>query len=59
LIDDEASFERERTFRHHFYDLELSLGEAFSVFVFNKMDWNTKYKVTNFYQNVLNEGLAV
>lgn len=59
LIDDEACFERERTFRHHLYDLELSLSEAFSVFVFNKMDWNTKYKVASFYQNVLNEGLAV
>ncbi|MHC1777472.1 MAG: nucleotidyltransferase domain-containing protein [Lentimicrobium sp.] len=59
LIDNEATFERERTFRHHLYDLELSLGEAFSVFVFNKMDWNTKHKVTNFYQNVVNEGLSV
>jgi predicted nucleotidyltransferase len=59
LIDDEATFERERTFRHHLYDLELSLEEAFSVFVFNKSDWNTRYKVTNFYQNVVNEGHIV
>lgn len=59
LIDDEATFERERTFRHHLYDLELILGEAFSVFVFNRLDWNTRYKVTNFFQNVVNEGLTV
>lgn len=59
LIDDEATFERERTFRHHLYDLEISLGEAFSVFVFNKNDWNTKFRITSFYQNVVNEGLAV
>jgi len=59
LIDDEATFERERTFRHHLYDLELSLGEAFSVFVFNKSDWNTRYKVTSFYQNIVNEGHSV
>lgn len=59
LTDDEATFERERTFRHHLYDLEISLGEAFSVFVFNKNDWNTKFRITSFYQNVVNEGLAV
>lgn len=59
LIDDEATFERERTFRHHLYDLEISLGEAFSVFVFNKNDWNTKFRITSFYQNVVTEGLAV
>lgn len=59
LIDDEATFERERTFRHHLYDLEISLGEAFSVFVVNKNDWNTKFRITSFYQNVVNEGLAV
>ncbi|MBW6490666.1 MAG: nucleotidyltransferase domain-containing protein [Lentimicrobium sp.] len=59
LIDDEATFERERTFRHHLYDLELNLGEAFSVFVFNKVDWNARFKVTDFYQNVVNEGIAL
>jgi uncharacterized protein len=59
LIDDEATFERERTFRHHLYDLELSLGEAFSVFVFNRIEWNTRFRVTNFYQNVVNEGHTV
>jgi len=59
LIDDEATFERERTFRHHLYDLEISLGEAFSVFVFNKNDWNTKFRITSFYQNVVTEGIAV
>lgn len=59
LINDKATFERERAFRHHLYDLELSIGEAFSVFVFNKLDWNTRYKVTNFFQNVVNEGLTV
>lgn len=59
LIDDEATFELERTFRHHLYDLELRLGEAFSVFVFNKIDWNARFKVTDFYQNVVNEGIAI
>lgn len=59
LIDDEATFERERTFRHHLYDLELSLGEAFSVFVFNRIEWNALFKVTDFYKNVVNEGIAV
>lgn len=59
LIDDEATFERERTFRHHLYDLELSLGEAFSVFVFNRIEWNARFKVTDFYQNVINEGIVI
>jgi predicted nucleotidyltransferase len=59
LVDDEATFERERYFRHQLFNLELTLGEAFSVFIFNKSDWNLKYRNTDFYRNVINEGLSV
>lgn len=59
LVDEEATFERERYFRHELYNLELTLGEAFSVFIFNKSEWNLKYRNTDFYKNVINEGLSV
>ncbi len=49
----------ERTFRDKLYDLELETGEAFSVFVYSKNDWQTKQKITPFYFNVINEGVSI
>jgi uncharacterized protein len=49
----------ERKFRNKLYDLELETGEAFSVFVYSKDDWQNKQRITPFYQNVLQEGLRI
>jgi len=38
------------------YDLEFDIGEVISPIIFTKNDWNTKYKVTQFYKNVMSEG---
>ncbi|SRR5690554_1710571 len=49
----------ERKFRDKLYDLELETGEAFSVFVYSKSDWQTKQRITPFYHNVSQEGLWI
>ncbi len=49
----------ERNFRNKLYDLELETGEAFSVFVYSKDDWQNKQRITPFYQNVLQDGLRL
>ncbi len=49
----------ERKFRDKLYDLELETGEAFSVFVYSKSDWQTKQRITPFYHNVYKEGLWI
>jgi len=38
------------------YDLEFDLGEVISPMVYSEKEWNTKYKYTPFYKNVMKEG---
>lgn len=59
LTDYAVSLFEERKFRNKLYDLELETGEAFSVFVYSKNDWQTKQKITPFYHNVSLEGLRI
>lgn len=54
-----SNLEIERKFRNKLYDLELETGEVFSVFVYSKNDWQTRQKITPFYQNVSLEGLRI
>ena len=59
LTDYPVSFQDEQRFRHHLFDLELELGEAFSTFVYSKSDWEMKHSVTPLYQNVAKEGVRL
>jgi predicted nucleotidyltransferase len=59
LTDYPADLRLERLFRQNLYDLELETGESFSVFVYSKFDWNSKQRITPFYQNVTQEGIAL
>lgn len=54
-----ATLSTERMFRDKLYDLELKTGEVFSVFVYSRNDWQTKQKITPFYQNVSREGVPL
>ena len=49
----------EREFREKLYDLELNTGESFSIFIYSKNDWQTKQRITPFYQNVIQEGVRL
>ena len=57
LTDYPANLEVERKFRNELYDLELETGESFSVFVYSKHDWQTKQRITPYYQSVTAEGI--
>lgn len=59
LTDYAANLMVERKFRDKLYDLELEIGEAFSVFVYSKNQWQTKQRITPFYHNVSQEGLLI
>ena len=41
------------------YDLEFETGEVISPMVYSEKEWNTKYSVTSFYHNVMNEGKLI
>ena len=47
----------ERKFRNKLYDLELEINESFSVFVYSTIEWETRQRITPFYENVTNEGV--
>ena len=57
LTDYEVSNEIESRFRNNLYELELETGESFSLFIYSKHDWNTKQRITPFYENVSREGV--
>ena len=59
LTDYPVDIIKERVFRNTLYDLELETGEPFSVFVYSKIDWDTKQIITPFYVNVTNEGVRL
>ncbi|MDP3002046.1 MAG: nucleotidyltransferase domain-containing protein [Bacteroidales bacterium] len=59
LTDDSVSTDIERTFRNNLFDLEIETGEVFSIFVYQKRDWNTRHKVTPLYRNIKKEGVRL
>ncbi len=59
LTDYSINLQIEKKFRDKLYDLELETGEPFSVFAFSKSDWQTKQRITPFYQNVIQEGILI
>ena len=56
LNKDTISTEVEREITFPLYDLEIDTGEVISPMVYSEKEWNSKYKVTSFYQNVMAEG---
>jgi predicted nucleotidyltransferase len=56
LNKDSITSETEKKITYPLYDLEFDTGEVISPMVFSEKEWNSKYKVTPFYQNVMKEG---
>lgn len=59
LTNYSVDLKKESEFRDNLYDLELETGEPFSVFVYSKNEWKTKYHFSSFYHNVLREGVQL
>lgn len=56
LNKDTISQEDEQKIAYPLYDLEFDTGEVISPMIYSEKEWNTKYKITPFYQNVIREG---
>jgi uncharacterized protein len=56
LNKDKISLEVEQKITYPLYDLEFDTGEVISPMIYSEKEWNSKYKVTPFYQNVMKEG---
>jgi uncharacterized protein len=56
LNKDLISQEDEQRITHPLYDLEFDTGEVISPMIYSEKEWNTKHKITPFFQNVMKEG---
>ena len=54
-----SNLKDEQQYRHKLLELEIEYGEAFSTFVYSKMDWNHKYQITPFYQQIKKDGIKL
>ena len=49
----------ERSITYPLYDLEFDTGEIISPMVYSELEWKTKYSITPFYHNVMQEGKLI
>lgn len=59
LEKDLVSREDEKKVKYPLYDIEFDSGQVISPLVFSRKDWETRHKVTPFYQNVISEGIEL
>lgn len=49
----------EKRIKYPLYDIEFESGQVISPLVLSKSDWETRHKITPFYQNVVSEGFEL
>jgi predicted nucleotidyltransferase len=59
LSRDKITREVETSITYPLFDLEFETGELISPMVYSESEWNTKYSITPFYQNVMKEGRLI
>jgi predicted nucleotidyltransferase len=59
LGSDKITREVETSITYPLFDLEFETGELISPMVYSENEWNTKYSITTFYQNVMKEGRLI
>ena len=59
LTDYPVDLKKESLFRDHLYELEIRTGESLSLFVYSLTDWNTKHRISPFYQNITRQGILL
>lgn len=60
LIDkDKITFDDRERISNPLYDLELETEQQISPVIFSKKNWETKYRITPFYQNVKRDGIVL
>ncbi len=60
LLDrDTISGEVERNVTYPLFDIEFETGKIISPFVASKKEWDSRHRVTPFYENVRKEGIIL
>ncbi|WP_373522879.1 nucleotidyltransferase domain-containing protein [Aquiflexum sp.] len=53
------TFEDENKITNPLYDLEFETGEVIIPMVYSENEWDTKYKITPFYQKVMRSAILL
>ncbi len=59
LEKDEITREDEIRIKYPLYDIEFETGKIISPLVLTKSDWESRHRITPFYDNVLREGIVL
>ncbi|GAA4306671.1 nucleotidyltransferase domain-containing protein [Compostibacter hankyongensis] len=59
LNKDKITPDIEKKITYPLYDIEFETGQVISPMLYTKKEWNTKYKITPFYYNVMKEGRLI
>ena len=59
LEKDNITREDEIKVKYPLYDIEFETGQIISLLVLSKKDWETKHRITPFYENVSKEGVVL
>ncbi len=59
LVPYAADYRVEQKFRHRLFDVELEQEQAISTFVFSKYEWESKHRITPFYESIKLDGVEL
>ncbi len=61
ILIDKAKVSRkdEKRVKYPLYDIEFETGKIISPLVLSKKDWETRHKITPFYENITKEGIEL
>ena len=56
---DKITYKDENQITYPLYDIEFDTGKIISPIVFLRKDWETRHRITPFYENVITEGIIL
>ena len=59
LNKDKVNRDDEKRIKYPLYDIEFETGQIISPLVLSKPDWETRHRITPFYDNVVKEGVVL
>jgi predicted nucleotidyltransferase len=59
LEKDEISIQDKIKISYPLYDIEFETGQIINPLVLSRSDWESRHRITPFYENVINEGVIL
>jgi uncharacterized protein len=59
LNKERVTREDEKSVKYPLYDIEFETGQIISPLVLSKSDWESRHRITPFYENVQREGVVL